>query len=48
MTPNDTTPAQDEARPADVERVAHKMAGAHVCAYEIRPRLPKRRRPRRS
>jgi len=38
-----------EALPdAEVERVAHKMAGAHVCAYEIRPRLPKRRRPRRS
>lgn len=25
---------------ADVQRVAHLMDGAHVCAYEIRPALP--------
>jgi DeoR family suf operon transcriptional repressor len=25
---------------ADVQRVAHLMDGAHVCAYEVRPALP--------
>jgi predicted ArsR family transcriptional regulator len=25
--------------PADVERVAHMMAGSHTCAYEVRPRV---------
>ena len=30
----------------EIERVAHKMAGAYVCAYEIRPRVAKPRAPR--
>ena len=25
---------------ADVTRIAHRIAGAHVCAYEVRPRQP--------
>jgi DeoR family suf operon transcriptional repressor len=34
-----------EALPdARIERVAHMMAGAHVCRYEITPRRPTRRR----
>ena len=35
-----------EAMPdAEVERTAHMMAGAHVCAYEVRKRPTKRRAP---
>lgn len=30
----------------EIERVAHKMAGAYVCGYEIRPRAAKPRAPR--
>ena len=30
----------------EIERVAHKMAGAYVCGYEIRPRTTKPRAPR--
>ena len=30
----------------EIERVAHKMAGAYVCGYEIRPRAVKPRAPR--
>lgn len=30
----------------DVQRVAHKMAGAYVCGYEIRPRAAELRAPR--
>ena len=30
----------------EIERVAHKMAGAYVCEYEIRPRAAKPRAPR--
>jgi DeoR family suf operon transcriptional repressor len=34
-----------EALPeATIERIAHMMAGAHVCRYEIRPRSRRRRR----
>ena len=34
-----------EALPeASVERVAHMMAGAHVCRYEIQPRRPTQKR----
>jgi DeoR family transcriptional regulator, suf operon transcriptional repressor len=34
-----------EALPeARVERVAHMMAGAHVCRYEVRPRRDIQRR----
>jgi DeoR family suf operon transcriptional repressor len=29
---------RDALPDADVERVAHMMAGAHVCAYSVRPR----------
>ena len=31
----------------EVQRVAHKMAGAYVCGYEIRPRAAELRAPRR-
>ena len=31
---------------AEIERVAHKAAGAYVCGYEIRPRAAKPRTPR--
>ena len=31
---------------AEIERVAHKVAGAYVCGYEIRPRAAKPRAPR--
>ncbi len=30
----------------EIERVAHKMAGAYVCGYEIRPRTTKPQAPR--
>jgi DeoR family suf operon transcriptional repressor len=30
----------------EIERVVHKMAGAYVCGYEIRPRTAKPRAPR--
>jgi len=30
----------------EIERVAHKMAGAYACGYEIRPRAAKPRAPR--
>ena len=30
----------------EIERVAHKMAGAYVCGYEIQPRATKPRAPR--
>jgi DeoR family suf operon transcriptional repressor len=34
---------RDALPDADVERIAHMIAGAHVCAYEVRPRAARRR-----
>jgi hypothetical protein len=31
---------------AEIERVAHKVAGAYVCGYELRPRTAKSRASR--
>lgn len=36
---------KDSLPDADVERIAHMIAGAHVCAYEIRPKARPRRHP---
>ena len=34
-----------EALPeAEIERVSHKLSGTYVCAYEVRPRQPDRRK----
>ena len=38
---------RDTLADAQVERIAHMIAGAHVCAYEIRP-LPRRRPARKT
>ena len=41
---NDFIEALDAVRPqaalpeADVTRIAHRIAGAHVCAYQVKPR----------
>ncbi len=37
---------RDVLHETEIERVSHKMAGAYVCGYEIRPRAAKPRAPR--